>query len=337
MSEFRQNPITKQWVLISPNRAKRPEDYRTYSVMHGLPELDPNCVFCPGNEDKNPDLCRDICRIPNTPDWQLRVIENKYPAVTKVPLGAHRDFFHSRAGFGEHEVIISRKHNEPVALQSTLHLENTLQLFKQRIDLLGKDERVAYSQIFHNHGKEAGASLVHPHYQLIALPFVPPHIHGEVAGYYHYYQTHGTCIYCDIIKMEKSLKDRVVYESERYIALCPYSSRLPFETWIMPKHHSPRFEWSDDSELKHMAFILKTVLGQLYTKLGDPPLNFYIHSMPYIRGKHTQMEEKSFYHHCTIFPRIANWAGFEFGTGISINIMPPEETAKFLRDRLSNI
>lgn len=302
--------------------------------MHGLPELDPTCVFCPGNEDKNPDLCRDICRVPNEDAWQLRVIENKFPAVDDVPLGAHRDFFHSRAGFGEHEVIISRKHNEPVALQSTTLLERTLQLFRERLEILEKDQRIAYAQIFHNHGKEAGASLVHPHYQLIATPFVPPHIHGEVSGYYHYYQTHNACIYCDVIKIEKQLKDRVVYETEHFIALCPYSSRLPFETWIMPKKHSPRLEWSEDAELKHMAFMLKTVLGQLYNKLGDPPLNFYFHSMPYIRSKHTQMEEKSFHHHCTIFPRIANWAGFEFGTGISINVMPPEETAKFLRDRL---
>src|SRR6185503_7503176 len=312
MSEFRQNPISKQWVLIAPARAKRPEDYKTYSVTSGMPEVDAKCVFCPGNENLNPDLCTDICRDPNDDQWQLRVIQNKYPAVTFDAHAEHRDFFNSRAGIGEHEVIISRKHNEPVAMQSISLIERTVKLLRQRYDILSKDERVSYAQLFHNHGKEAEESVVHPHSQLIGMPFVPPHIHDEVAGCYHYYQVPGTCIYCDMIKIEKQLKERIIYESEHYIAFCPYSSRNPFETWIMPKHHSPRTEWMTDDEIKHWSYMIKVVLGQIYTKLSDPPLNFYFHSMPFVRNKHTLMEEKSFHRHTTIFPTITNWAGFEF-------------------------
>jgi UDPglucose--hexose-1-phosphate uridylyltransferase len=331
MSEFRQNPITKQWVLIAPSRAKRPEDYRTYSVMSGLPELDKDCVFCPGNEDKNPDLCDDVCRIPNNKDWELRVIPNKFQALDHSKVYRNKDFYVSRAGYGEHEVIITRKHNEPVALQSISTVELSLKTFAQRIRELREDPRIAYVQVFHNHGRDAGASIIHPHYQVMATPLIPPHIHSEMSGCYHYYQINRSCIYCDIMKEEVFLKDRLVYEGEHFVVLSAYASRKPFETWILPKKHGARFEDISAEELKHLAFVLKVTLGQLYTKLSDPPLNFYIHTMPTKRDQHTLHEESSYHWHLTVFPRITIWAGFEYSTGIPVNPIPPETTAEFLR------
>ncbi len=332
MSEFRQNPITKQWVLIAPKRSKRPEDFKTYSVMSGLPELDPACVFCPGNEDKNPDLCDDVCRIPNTKDWEMRVIPNKFASLEHTKIYRNREFYNSMAGYGEHEVIITRKHNEPLALQSAVTVQLTLQTFIDRIKEVGQDPKVAHVQIFHNHGRDAGATSVHPHHQLLATPMVPPHIHSEILGCYHYYGLNKSCIYCDIIKEEVSLRDRVVHESEHFIVISAYASRSPFETWILPKKHGARFEDMSAEELKHLSFVLKATLGQLYTKLSDPPLNFYIHTMPVKRDKHTLSEEASYHWHLTVFPRLTIWAGFEYSTGIPVNPMPPEVTAKFLRE-----
>jgi UDPglucose--hexose-1-phosphate uridylyltransferase len=331
MSQFRQNPVTKNWVLIAPARAKRPEDFRTYSVMAGLPELDRSCVFCPGNEQLNPDLCDDVCRIPNTPEWQLRVIPNKYKSVEHSTMYSHREFYHSRAGYGDHEVIVTRKHNEPVALQSAQLIALSLQNFKDRIIELSKNEKTAYVQVFHNHGRDSGASLVHPHYQILSAPLIPPHVHSEVAGCYHYYQAHGTCIYCDIMKEESRLRDRVVYEDDHFMVITAYASRSPFETWILPKRHSARYEDISEREITHLSHALKRVLGTLYTKLSDPPLNFYIHTMPVKRDRHTMLEEGSYHWHLTVFPRLTIWAGFEYATGIPVNPMPPEETAKFLR------
>ncbi len=331
MSQFRQNPITKQWVLIAPGRNKRPEDFKTYSVMAGLPELDPKCVFCPGNENLNPDLCDDVCRIPNTKDWQLRVIPNKYKSVDHVPIQSQRDFYNARSGYGEHEVIITRKHNEPVALQSAQIIELSLRNFKDRIIELSKDEKTAYVQVFHNHGRDAGASLVHPHYQIITTPMVPPHIHAEISGGYHYFQDQGTCVYCDIMKEEAKLQDRLVYEDEHFMVISAYASRSPFETWILPKRHSARYEEITEIETLHLAHSIKKVLGTLYTKLSDPPLNYYIHTMPVRRDSLTKYEEGSYHWHLTVFPRLTIWAGFEYATGIPVNPMPPEETAKFLR------
>lgn len=327
MSEFRQNPITKQWVLIAPNRNKRPEDFKTHSVMHGIPEIDSSCAFCPGNEKLN----QEISHFPETGDWEIRVIPNKYQALEQTTVYKHKHFYNFRSGYGDHEVIITRKHNEPVALQSIATVELTLKTFVDRIKLLSENPTIAYVQIFHNHGRDAGASILHPHHQIIATPLIPPHIHSEMLGCYHYYQENKRCIYCDIIKEEVSVKDRLVYESEHFVVISAYASRKPFETWILPKKHGARFEDITDEQLKHLSYVLKITLGQLYTKLSDPALNFYIHTMPFARDTHIINEEAAYHWHLTIFPRITIWAGFEYATGIPINPMPPEETAKFLK------
>lgn len=334
MSEFRQNPITKQWVLIAPSRGKRPDDYKTYSVMHGVPEIDAACVFCPGNEHKNLELQRvDVDGLPtHAADWELRIIPNKFASLEHTTAYRHKDFYISHSGDGDHEVIITRKHNEPVALQSISTVELTIQTFIGRMKALSGHGELAYVQIFHNHGRDAGASIIHPHYQLIATPIVPPHIHAEILGCYHYYQNNNVCVYCDIIKEELSVRDRLVYESEHFVVISAYASRSPFETWILPRRHGARFEEMSQDEIRHLSFVLKVTLGQLYTKLSDPPLNFYIHTMPIDRGsKQSAYEQAAFHWHLTIFPRITIWAGFEFATGIPVNPMPPEVTAKFLR------
>lgn len=329
MSEFRQNPITKNWVLIAPTRGKRPDQYKTYSVMHGVPEQDDKCIFCPGNEGQNGELAR----VPKGKDWEIRIIPNKFAALEETKVYRHKEFYVSHSGDGEHEVIITRKHNEPVALQSIATVELSIRTFIERINRLSQDPKLAYVQIFHNHGRDAGASVIHPHYQLIATPIVPPHIHSEILGCYHYYLTHNSCVYCDIIKEELKLRDRVVYESEHFVVISAYASRSPFETWILPKKHGARFEEMNEDEIKHLSFVLKVTLGQLYTKLSDPPLNFYIHTMPIKKEGHihSAYEEKEYHWHLTIFPRITIWAGFEYATGIPVNPIPPEVSTKFLK------
>ena len=139
------------------------------------------------------------------------------------------------------------------------------------------------------------------------------------------------------MKEETKLKDRLVYEDDYFSVISAYASRKPFETWILPKRHSARYEDITPKELQHLSHVLKRVLGSLYHKLSDPPLNFYIHTMPIVRDVHTRHEEGSYHWHLTIFPRLTIWAGFEYGTGIPVNPMPPEETAKFLRGGISDV
>ena len=336
MSEFRQNPITKAWVLIAPGRNKRPDQYRTYSVMHGVPEHEDACFFCPGNEHLNTEVERfdyygNLISGENK-DWEIRIIPNKFASLEHVSVYQHKEFYISHSGDGDHEVIITRKHNEPVALQSIGLVESTLKVFIRRINQLDRHKELAYVQIFHNHGRDAGASVIHPHYQLLATPIIPPHIHDEIMGCQHYFGVHGTDIYGDILKEELKVKDRILHESDHFVILSAYASRQPFETWIIPKRQSARFEDMTADEIKHLSFVLKVTLGQLYTKLSDPPLNFYIHNMPLRQShQHAAHEEKAFHWHLTIFPRITIWAGFEYATGIPVNPMPPEVTAEFLR------
>jgi UDPglucose--hexose-1-phosphate uridylyltransferase len=333
MSEFRQNPITKNWVLIAPTRGKRPDQYKTYSVMHGIPEVAKTCVFCPGNEHLNPEilLIGPDGKPSKDKDWEIRIIPNKFSALEHTTVYRNKDFYVSHSGDGDHEVIITRKHNEPVALQSIAIVELTIRTFIERIRTLSAKPELAYVQIFHNHGRDAGASIVHPHYQLLATPIVPPHIHDEILGCYHYYQNNKSCIYCDIIKEEISVRDRIVHESEHFVVISAYASRSPFETWILPKRHGARFEDMTEEEIRHLSFVLKVTLGQLYTKLSDPPLNFYIHNMPSKHSVHTAHEEHAFHWHLTIFPRITIWAGFEYATGIPVNPIAPEVSTKFLK------
>jgi len=346
MSEFRQNPITKNWVLIALTRGKRPDQYKTYSVMHGVPEVDEECVFCVGNEGLNTEILRydhqgKVLPSPRPSpigrgsdargDWEIRIIPNKFAALEKTAVYRHKEFYVSHSGDGEHEVIITRKHNEPVALQSIAIVELSIRTFIERIKTLSENPELAYVQIFHNHGRDAGASIIHPHYQLLATPIVPPHIHDEILGCYHYYQNNQSCIYCDIIKEELLVKDRIVHENDHFVVISAYASRSPFETWILPKRHGARFEDMSEEEIKHLSFVLKVTLGQLYTKLSDPPLNFYIHNMPSKHSKHAAHEEKAYHWHLTIFPRITIWAGFEFATGIPVNPIPPEVSTKFLK------
>jgi UDPglucose--hexose-1-phosphate uridylyltransferase len=330
MSQFRQNPISKNWVLIAPNRSKRPEQFGQIAASD--PEalaIDTTCVFCPGNESKN----GEIGRFPDNKNWQLRIIPNKFEALTHTPLASDKNFYVHRAGSGDHEVIITRKHNEPVALQSIKTVELTFHVFRQRLRELILHEDLAYAHIFHNYGRDAGASIVHPHYQIMSLPIVPPAVHEEITSAFHHYRQNGSCIFCDIIEEERKQSERIIHETEDFIVFAPYASRSPFEMWVVPKRHSANFEECTDQELNQLAYIMKVLLGQLYTRLNNPPLNFYIHTMPYPHLNNLMHEKNAYHWHLTIFPRLVIWAGFEFGTGIPVNPMPPEAAAEFLRTR----
>lgn len=329
MSQFRQNPISKHWVLIAPNRAKRPEQFGSESVMNQqIPDNVESCPFCAGNESAN----REVARFPDNKNWQLRIIKNKFEALSHVPTSTNnKDFFVNASGAGDHEVIITRKHNEPVALQSVQTVELTLHVLRQHYLDLMEHKELAYAQIFHNHGRNAGASIIHPHYQLIAVPFVPSGVHDEIMGCYHYYQENKECIYCAIMREEKKQQERVIHETEDFMVIAPYASRSPFEMWILPKEHGASFEEITDSQITELAYVLKVTLGQLYAKLSDPSLNFYIHTMPFGHLKHTAHDKKAYHWHLTIFPRIAFWGGFEYATGIPINPVSPEDAAKFLK------
>jgi UDPglucose--hexose-1-phosphate uridylyltransferase len=330
MPELRKDPIIGRWVIIATERAKRPTDL-------ALPAEESKggafCPFCEGNEDKTPPeilAYRKDGREPNTPNWSLRVVPNKFPALQiEGGLGKRGEgMFDKMNGVGAHEVIIEAPNH--VKIMSTLsekQIENVLWAYRDRILDLKKDDRFRYILIFKNQGIAAGASLEHTHSQVIALPIIPKRVAEEIEGAKRYYAYKDRCVYCDIVHQELDSSVRVIKENRSFVSIAPFTPRFPFETWILPKTHDAYFEDALKEEFEQLAAILKDTLRRLDVTLQNPPYNFLIHNSP-LRG-----DSKNFYHwHIEIIPKLTKVAGFEWGTGFYINPTPPEEAAKYMRE-----
>ncbi len=327
MPEFRQNRATKNWVIVATERAKRPHDFFVKEDVKQLPEFDPDCPFCPGNENMTPP---SVLTVEGDGKWNIRVIPNKYPAlVPDVELKRETKFQFLRkiTGYGFHYVIIeSPKHNLTIA---TMGIDDVCEVFKVYLKLY--KDFMSYSGIntviiFRNNGKRAGTSLEHPHSQLIASPIVPTHIRHLLEEATRYYDDHGSCVFCDMIRIEAYSGERVVYEDDDFIVIEPFASTSPFETWVMPKKHNACFANIDYEDACKTAKVVRLVLKQLYEKLNNPDYNYVIHSSPF------KDANEEFYHwYIQILPRLTIPAGFELGSGIYITTALPEETAKFLK------
>jgi UDPglucose--hexose-1-phosphate uridylyltransferase len=329
MPELRKDPIVDRWVIISTERGMRPYDFSETPTrtQHGF------CPFCYGNESKTPPEILAFRPIPSTANssgWTLRVVANKFPALTTEGAISRvgEGMFDKISGNGAHEVIIeSPNHETPLEELPVKSVEDTFWAFLQRIKDLKNDPRFRFILIFKNHGEAAGATLEHSHSQLIALPIIPETITEEVAAARRHYQYKERCIFCDLLHQERGDKRRVVSENEQFIALCPYAPRVPFETWILPKYHSARFENDGAAHFPLLAQIMKETLLRINRTLKAPPYNFYLHTSPLL-GNYDE-----YYHwHLEIMPKTTKVAGFEQGTGCYINPTPPEEAAELLRN-----
>ena len=177
-----------------------------------------------------------------------------------------------------------------------------------------------------NHGEQAGTSLRHPHCQLIATPVVPQLLRLRHHVATEYFDQTGRCLYCVLMEEELSAGKRVVAENADYVAIAPYASHVPFELWICPKRHQASFGWVDTGRLWPLAELLKTVLQKLNVGLENPAFNLTVNTAP--RGDE---DEDYFLWHLQILPRLTMRAGFEMGSGMSINPVLPEEAAAYLR------
>lgn len=329
MSEFRQDIINKNWVLIAESRAKRPTDFEEMpATPPGLPEVSHTCVFCPGREADTPG---EIARYPQHGKWLVRVVPNKYEAVGHVLGRRQEEFYQSRPGVGDHEVVITRYHNKPLALQDLALIDLTLQVYIDRINDLREHDEVRYIHIIQNHGIQAGASVVHPHSQIFAIPFIPERMTDELFGTRRYFADNGSCVYCQQILYELRVGERVVIDTTHFLVIAPYASKMPFEMHILPKKHQASFQDIGISERRALAQVMKDVFSRLYERMRNPAYNYYIHTMPYSARTSSKLHDdsKSYHWHIVILPRVNVWAGFELGTEVYVNAMPPEKAAKF--------
>jgi UDPglucose--hexose-1-phosphate uridylyltransferase len=268
--------------------------------------------------------------LPDRNGWSLRVIPNKFPAL-QIEGDLDREgegIYDKMHGLGAHEVIIeSPNHNDTLSSMPEERVEDVLWAYRDRILDLKKDDRFRYVLIFKNHGEQAGASLEHPHSQLIATPIIPKRVREEVDGAKAYFDLKDRCIYCDLIRQELQAESRVIALNDEFVAIAPFASRFPFETWILPRSHEPFFQDSKKADMVSCSRMLKGVLGKMNQVLTNPPYNYLIHSSP------LQETESDHYHwHIEIMPTLVKVAGFEWGTGFYINPVPPEDAAKYLRE-----
>lgn len=329
MSELRRDPVLGRWVIISTERAARPTDFEPAQPRPPAGF----CAFCPGNEDKTPPeilAVRQQGTQPNTEGWRIRVVSNKYPALAiEGELNKKgRGIYDIMNGVGAHEVFIEcPDHNRTISTISHENMRELIWVYRQRLIDLEKDDRLKYILIFRNAGAAAGASLSHPHSQLIATPTVPKRIMEELSGTQAYMDFKDRCVFCDMIDEERDFRKRVVEENEHFIGFTPFAARFPFEMWILPKKHQSNFHYLTDAQIPYLADCFQSCLKRLDRAMEFPPYNYILHTAPCNTGRKYQ------YHwHFEILPRLTYVAGFEWGSGFYVNPTSPEQSAEILRD-----
>jgi UDPglucose--hexose-1-phosphate uridylyltransferase len=327
MNELRQNMATKRWVIIATERAKRPSELTPLSTTDPsrLPVYDPDCPFCPGNEEME----LERLRTPSVGDWQVRVVANLYPALRDEGArvrsydGVHRNI----TAVGYHDIVVETPlHNACTALRPVGELGVVFSAFQQRGLQIAQDPRVEHVIYFKNHGTMAGSSMPHPHAQIIGLPIVPADIRSRIEEARRYFDDTGDCVLCTMLAREREDGRRIVVEGEHATAFVPYAAFSPFHMWIVPHRHEAHFRNAGTVERQGVASVLHTILRKLYIGVGNPDFNYVIRSAPVYDGNNEYL-----HWYVTVVPRVTQMAGFELGADMFINPTLPEESAAFLR------
>lgn len=334
VSEIRRDIVSGEWILVSSLRQQRPHFLSSKNLKIKKKISKKDCPFENPQKSGNPKPIIWFTKPSGKSfdDWFVQVIPNKYPVFFKSNVCSQS----SRVGpyekmdtIGFHEVIITRSHDRPIEKMSVEEITLVLKVFRQRYKMLEKNKCVEYVLIFHNEGELAGASIAHPHSQLVALPIIPPDISRSINGGINFYAKNGKCVHCVMLNYEIKDKKRVVSQNKYFATICPYASRVPYETRIFPIKHSSDFEESSDEELTYLAKSLKDALRRISKALKKPDFNFFIHTSS------ARVDDVPYYHwHIEILPRTYKWAGMELGTGIEVVIVPPEKAAEHLRSVL---
>jgi len=332
MPELRKDPITGRWVVVSTDRQKRPNDF----TLHRADVIGrEHCPFCPGRESMTPPevlAYRQNGSGPNAPGWDLRVVPNRFPALrVEGTLDRQGEGMYDRmSGIGAHEVVIeTTDHDKTFATMSEAEIARVLWAFRDRVHDLKNDIRFRYILLFKNQGAGAGATLEHGHSQLIALPIVPNFVREELDGAKRHFHDKERCVFCDILRQETASGRRVIHENADVVAIAPYASRVPFETWVLPRAHAWRYEDAPRNVIDNLASMLKNLVARLDRALEKPPYNLIVHTAPL--GPVSDDLPAYFHWHVEVMPRISRVAGFEWGSGFYINPTSPEEATEVLR------
>jgi len=336
-NELRKDYLLNRWVVIATERKRRPTDF----VKKVKEEKVGVCPLCPGNEHMTPPAV--LVYVPfnggtrrerdqngfRHKNWLIRCVPNLYPAFTPLGKGEKvrvKESLVLARAIGHHEVLVeSPRHDEHPGVAEIPQLVHVINAYLDRLKELSAKTYVKYVSMFRNHGLEAGASLSHAHTQLISTPFIPRIVDEELGASRRYWMKNKRCVFCEILTKEKD-GPRFIWENDSFVAFAPWASVHPCEFWILPKSHQSTLLNMSKAEINSLAVALRTCLGGLRSLLNDPPYNFGFHIAP-------NKKNSDHYHwHLEVYPKLTIWAGFEKSTGVFINVVPPEDAAKNLRE-----
>lgn len=327
VSQLRFDPVSEDWVVIATGRAKRPDDFLKEKKKPADEMSEKDCFFCDLTTQEKPKVLRRNLKQGTLDNWTIAVVPNKYPAfnygfaLDEKKEGPYRKM----NGVGIHEVVITRDHTKHIAKMDVERVRELIDIYQERYLDLMNEENINYVSIFHNHGRQAGASVSHPHSQIIAVPIIDPDLAMSMAGSARYFEKNRECVHCAMLKADQKDGRRIIFENNKFIALCPYASKIAFETRIYPKEHHPYFERINDDDKVQLAEAVRVVMAKLDKGLGDPAYNFFIHTSP------CDGNDYNHYHwHFECLPKTSTWAGFELSTGIEISTIEPEKAAGYL-------
>ncbi|MCF7876950.1 MAG: DUF4921 family protein [Candidatus Omnitrophica bacterium] len=308
MSELRKDPIVGRWVIVAIERAKRPNDF-----LSKKPEVNSS-----NKSNKSPLEKNSLSEKQS----------NIYPENTGIALDRPGEPFKAKESFGFHRIV---KDGYPLILNQNCDFYPVFSRYKKEILGIKKNKRIKYITIFRNYKvKTNSASTRHNHSNFVGLSVYSKNGKREINGALDYYQDKKSCIYCDIISQEQSLKKRFILENDNFIAISPFASRFPLESWILPKNHSCDYSASSESQLRSLSSVFKEVLLRMKKLLGAFSYTYVLHTAPL--DTHQGSKLFSGYHwYIEIIPLLTRVAGFEWGTGFYINPTPPESAAQYLR------
>lgn len=328
MHELRKDPLLGRWVAVL-SKSLPPSEYQ---VLENITESD--CLLCPGKEGETP---AEITSIKEDGRWLVRVIPHFNPIFQiEGDLGRRGVGMYDRMNnIGANEIVIETPEHERSPEDLGIdQINRVLNVYRDRLADLEKDARLRYVFIYKNRGRAAGAIFSHPHSQVVATPIIPKRIKEELDGAKQYYAYKERCIFCDMMREEMRMEDRVIYETRDFIAFSPFAPKFPFEFWILPKRHSCAYQDIISSEIEDLSLMMMTMIQKLKKVLNNPPYNLVIHTAPnrIPRKDHWHTLGEDFHWHIEVMPRLIRMSGFEWGSGFYILSTSPEEGAKYLRE-----
>jgi UDPglucose--hexose-1-phosphate uridylyltransferase len=319
MSQLRLNPLTGRWVAVAADRIDRPGDLTSRQVP--FDEATEPCPFCPGNEEATPPALETYDR---GGKWTVRVVPNRYPAFDgddTMRVSNLGPVFTQATASGIHEVLVfTPDHGTSWADLDDRQIGVTMAAIRDRMEDHSHRPAIRYSQAIVNHGRDAGASLEHPHGQMLGIPFVPGEIAEEEAGFRRF---GGSCVLCTTVEAELDVGHRVVSADDQVVVLCPYWASSPFEMLIVPQDHQAHMTSAQPQDVAAVGRALRIALTSLRKALGSTSYNVVFHTAPH-------RSTGPYHWHVHVLPRLTSIAGFEQGTGVMINILPPEIATKHL-------